>query len=44
MRDRADQRSAAVLELNGKDQRDLSLEERKARLADLLTPGAGRLE
>ena len=33
-----------LLELNGKDQRALPLEERKARLADLLTPGAGGIE
>ena len=33
-----------LLELNGKDQRALPLEERKARLADLLTPGAGGIK
>ena len=33
-----------LLELNGKDQRALPLKERKARLADLLTPGAGGIE
>jgi bifunctional non-homologous end joining protein LigD len=33
-----------LLELNEKDQRALPLEERKARLADLLTPGAGGIE
>ena len=33
-----------LIELNGKDQRMLPLEERKARLADLLTPGAGGIK
>ena len=30
--------------MNGKDQRALPLEERKARLADLLTPGPGGIK
>jgi bifunctional non-homologous end joining protein LigD len=33
-----------LLELNGKDQRALPLEERKARLTDLLAPGVGGIE
>ena len=33
-----------LLELNGKDQRSLPLEERKARLADLLTPAVDGIE
>lgn len=33
-----------LLELNGKDQRDMALEERKARLGALLVPLAGAIE
>jgi bifunctional non-homologous end joining protein LigD len=33
-----------LLELNGKDQRALPLEERKARLTDVLAPGVGGIE